>query len=76
MAVNEIWQYKFSQFDHTTRQGGLFADYINTVLQFKQELTGWPSECKNDEDAKKRYLKDYEKTEGSRYTRRVLTQGQ
>ncbi|XP_070167752.1 uncharacterized protein [Polyergus mexicanus] len=36
-AVSEIWQYKISQFDHTTRQGGLFAEYINTFLQLKQE---------------------------------------
>ncbi|XP_070167977.1 uncharacterized protein [Polyergus mexicanus] len=64
-AVSEIWQYKVSQFDHTTRQGGLFAEYINTFLQFKQEASGWSSECgKNDDDAKERYLREYEKTEG------------
>ncbi|XP_070171517.1 uncharacterized protein [Polyergus mexicanus] len=64
-AVSEIWQYKVSQFDHTTRQGGLFAEYINTFLQLKQEASGWPSECgENDDDAKERYLREYEKTEG------------
>src|SRR5580765_1759142 len=66
-AVSEIWQYKVSQFDRTTRQGGLFAEYINTFLQLKQEASGWPSECEgNDDDdgAKERYLQEYEKTEG------------
>ncbi|KAL6420497.1 hypothetical protein ACFW04_013832 [Cataglyphis niger] len=49
-AVSEIWQYKVSQFDYTTRQEGLFAEYINTFLQLKQEA--------------KQYLREYEKTEG------------
>ncbi|KAL6417053.1 hypothetical protein ACFW04_013026 [Cataglyphis niger] len=64
-AVSEIWQYKVSQFDYTTRQGGLFAEYINTFLQLKQEASGWPSECgENDDDAKEQYLREYERTEG------------
>ncbi|KAL6421648.1 hypothetical protein ACFW04_014566 [Cataglyphis niger] len=65
MAVSEILQYKVSQFDYTTRQGRLFAEYINTFLQLKQEASGWPSECgENDDDAKEQYLREYEKTEG------------
>ncbi|KAL6419605.1 hypothetical protein ACFW04_013693 [Cataglyphis niger] len=32
-------------------RGGLFAEYINTFLKFKQEASGWPSECgENDDD--------------------------
>jgi len=42
-----------------TRQGGLFVEYINTFLQLKQEASGWPSECEND-DAKERYLRETE----------------
>ncbi|KAL6423086.1 hypothetical protein ACFW04_010517 [Cataglyphis niger] len=50
--ISEIWQYKVSQFDYMTRQGGLFAKYINTFL-----------ECgENDDDAKEQYLREYEKT--------------
>jgi len=41
----------------------LFAEYINTFLQLKQ-ASGWPSECENDDDAKERYLREYEETEG------------
>ncbi|XP_070162481.1 uncharacterized protein [Polyergus mexicanus] len=74
-AVSEIWQYKVSQFirqsDHTTRQDGLFAKYINTFLQLKQEASRWPSECgENDDDAKERYLREYEKTKGIVFDKR------
>ncbi|XP_067210247.1 uncharacterized protein [Linepithema humile] len=61
--VSEIWQYNATRYDHGTRQGGLFAEYINTFLKLKQEASGWPSECTDDE-AKERYLRDYEETEG------------
>jgi G:T-mismatch repair DNA endonuclease (very short patch repair protein) len=61
--VNEIWRYKVSRYDPATRQGGLFAEYINSFLQLKQEASGWPSEC-GDDEAKERYLREYEETEG------------
>lgn len=54
--VDEIWQYQCTK--------GLFAGYINTFLQLKQEARGWPSECEGDEIAKERYLREYEATEG------------
>ncbi|KYN41550.1 hypothetical protein ALC56_04013 [Trachymyrmex septentrionalis] len=43
--------------------GGLFAEYINSFLKLKQEASGWPSECLDDE-SKEQYLREYEKTEG------------
>ncbi|KYN13280.1 hypothetical protein ALC57_14529, partial [Trachymyrmex cornetzi] len=61
--VSEIWQYKVTRYDPDTRQGGLFTGYINTFLQLKQKASGWPNECVDDE-AKERYLREYEKTEG------------
>ena len=42
----------------------MFAEYINTFLQLKQEASGLPSECGHNDDAKKHYLREYEKTEG------------
>ncbi|XP_018360602.1 PREDICTED: uncharacterized protein LOC108759595 [Trachymyrmex cornetzi] len=61
--VREIWQYKVTRYDPDTRQGGLFTGYINSFLQLKQEASGWPNECVDDE-AKERYLREYEETEG------------
>lgn len=73
-SVSEIWQYKVSQYDRASRQGGLFAEYINTFLQLKQEASGWPSECgENDDEAKERYLREYEKTEGIALDKRNIT---
>ena len=61
--VSEIWQFRVTRFDPRTRQGGLFAEYINSFLKLKQEASGWPSECLDDE-SKEQYLREYEKTEG------------
>ncbi|XP_071581882.1 uncharacterized protein [Temnothorax nylanderi] len=61
--VSEIWQYKVARYDPGTRQGGLFAEYINTFLKLKQEASGWPSDC-HDDEAKERYLREYAETEG------------
>jgi len=62
--VSEILHYKVARYDPGTQQGGLFAEYIIAFLQLKQEANGWPSECENDDDAKERYLREYEETEG------------
>ncbi|XP_070521947.1 uncharacterized protein [Cardiocondyla obscurior] len=62
-AVSEIWQYNVTRYDPTTRQGGLFTDYINCFLQLKQEASRWPSECVDDK-SKERYLREYENIEG------------
>ena len=63
-SVSEIWQYNSTRYDPVTRQGGLFTEYINTFLKLKQEASGWPGECGDDEDAKEQYLRDYAKVEG------------
>ncbi|KYN10203.1 hypothetical protein ALC57_17667 [Trachymyrmex cornetzi] len=61
--VSKIWQYKVTRYDPDTRQGGLFTGYTNSFLQLKQEASGWSNECVDDE-AKERYLREYEETEG------------
>ena len=43
---------------HRSGEGGLFADYINTFLKIKQEASGWPSWCK-DENTKADYIRSY-----------------
>ncbi|XP_031781451.1 uncharacterized protein LOC116416625 [Nasonia vitripennis] len=56
-----IWQYDTTRFDGT--KGGLFAQYVNLFLKIKQEASDWPSWCIN-ENAKARYLAEYERDEG------------
>ncbi|EFN85139.1 hypothetical protein EAI_03501, partial [Harpegnathos saltator] len=70
-SVSEIWDYKISRYD--TQQGGLFAEYINCFLQLKQEASGWPIECEeNDENAKECYLRVYKQIEGVVLDRRNI----
>ena len=42
-TINEVYHWKeTTQCDPNTRQGGLFAQYIDTFLKFKQEACGPP----------------------------------
>lgn len=65
LSVQEIWHYAVTSFDPVTRQGGLFAAYIDTFLKMKQEASGWPAECVDDV-TRARYLAEYERVEGIR----------
>ena len=51
------------QYSSDTKTGGLFTKYINQFLKLKQEASGWPDWCTNDE-LKNKYLKDYYDHEG------------
>ena len=53
-----IWQYTMTQYDKNTKQGGIFAGYVNTFLKTKQEASGWPEDC-DTEEAKDLYIKNY-----------------
>ena len=56
--------YEVHHLDKTTKhdpksgKGGLFAEYINMFLKIKQEASGWPNWC-SDEDKRSEYIKSY-----------------
>ena len=57
--IYEIYHWnKTTKYDPNSGKGGLFADYINTFLKIKQEASGWPSWC-TDEDKKNDYIRSY-----------------
>ena len=57
--IFEIYHWnETTQYDPRSGEGGLFADYINTFLKIKQEASGWPSWCK-DENTKSDYIRSY-----------------
>ncbi|XP_052761746.1 uncharacterized protein LOC128204370 [Mya arenaria] len=57
--IYEVWHFdEVSQYDPETKQGGLFTEYVNTFLKIKQEASGWPDWCVNEE-TKQRYIKEY-----------------
>ncbi|MCW4344201.1 MAG: hypothetical protein N0E48_12745 [Candidatus Thiodiazotropha endolucinida] len=64
MSIYEIWHFSIvSQYDPKSKSGGVFTDYVNTFLKVKQEASGWPDWCV-DEDSKKAYIKQYFDKEG------------
>lgn len=48
-----IWQYKTTTYDKTTNSGGLFSGYVNAFLKLKQQASGWPAWCTDDESKDK-----------------------
>uniref|UniRef100_A0A915HPM7 Uncharacterized protein n=1 Tax=Romanomermis culicivorax TaxID=13658 RepID=A0A915HPM7_ROMCU len=43
LEIQEVWHYEETpKYNPCTKTGGLFADYINTFLQLKQQVDGWP----------------------------------
>ncbi|XP_044594829.1 uncharacterized protein LOC123272194 [Cotesia glomerata] len=62
--IDEIWSYNTVQYipgdDNIT---GLFVEYINTFLKIKQEASGWPVHC-IDEQSRQEYIDNYEAREG------------
>ena len=51
MKMYEVYHWaETSQFNMSTGDSGLFADYVNTFLKIKQEASGWPDWVKTDED--------------------------
>ena len=66
-----IWQYKSTQYDQASGEGGLFAAYVNTFLRLKQQASGWPSLC-TDDTTKERYINEYEREEGIRLDREKI----
>ena len=60
--IDEIWQYNTQKYnpidDQSDQTNGLFVEYINTFLKIKQQASGWPSECTNEETRNK-YIREY-----------------
>ncbi len=58
------WHFpQTTQYNPATRQGGLWAQYIDLWLKIKQEADGYPSWCQTEEDRQK-YISDYYTHEG------------
>ena len=64
LTIYEVYHWdNTSTYDSTSKSGGLFSEYINSFLKLKQEASGWPLWCKNDQD-KELYIKNYHEKEG------------
>jgi hypothetical protein len=59
----EIYEYEVDMYDPYSREGGFFADFINTFLKLKAEANGYPIWVRTLENAMLR-LSMLEKTCG------------
>ena len=48
--IMEVYEYEVTIYDPHTREGGRFADYINTFLKLKAETSGYTAGVRNPED--------------------------
>ena len=66
LKIFSVWHWNASEkYDAEKKSGGFFTEYVNTFLKVKQENSGYPSWCENDND-KDKYIEEYERNEGIR----------
>ena len=42
-----MYEYKVTRYEPETREGGLFAGYVDTFLKLKAEASGYPAWVRN-----------------------------
>ena len=68
LEIFEVYEYKVTQYDPHTCEGGLFVDYINTFLKLKAEASGYPSWVRSPEE-EEQYNENLYAREGVRLDR-------
>ncbi|VDI47708.1 Hypothetical predicted protein [Mytilus galloprovincialis] len=64
LKIYEIWHFpETTKYDKEMKSGGLFSDYVQLFLKIKQESSGFPKECKTEEQ-KQEYIRLYKENEG------------
>ena len=63
IKIYEIWDYETVQYDPESREGGLFAGYINNLFTKKVEASGFPEGCESEED-KLKFVREVQEAEG------------
>ena len=64
LKIYEVWHFdELARYDPDTKEGGLFAEYVNAFLKMKQEASDWPAWCQTDEQ-KHQYIERYFDKEG------------
>lgn len=61
--IHEIWSYNVSQYDRSTKTGGLFTEMMDKFIKMKQQASGWPAFC-TDQTTKDRYVENFFNSEG------------
>lgn len=63
ITIHEIWEYEVMQYNPKTKQGGVFASYIDNFVKIKVQNSGFPKTCVTPEQ-KAQYIQDFKDREG------------
>jgi hypothetical protein len=63
LEFQEMYNYKVTQYNPETGDGGLFVEYINTFLKLKAESSGYPSWVQTTADVEL-YIRQFFESEG------------
>lgn len=64
LKIYEVYHWgDTTQYNPQTQKGGLFAEYMNMWTRHKQQSSGYPDWCV-DEETRSRYVADYLRDEG------------
>jgi hypothetical protein len=50
LEIHEVYEYKVTRYDPETREGGLFAGYIDTFLKMNSEACGYSAWARTPAD--------------------------
>jgi hypothetical protein len=62
LDFHEVCEYKVTQYDPQSGDGGLLVEYINTFVKLKTEASGYPNwvQCTEHKD---QYISEFQKGE-------------
>ena len=66
-----VYEYQVTQYDPSTREGGLFVEYINMFLKLKAEASGY-SRCVRSPEDEERYIENFFARESVRLYRDAI----
>jgi len=68
LEINHVYEFKVTQYNPETGEGGLFVDYINTFLKLKAEASVYSGWLRSPED-EEQYVESFWTKEGIRLDR-------
>ena len=71
LEIYELYEYYVTRYSPETREGGLFAGYINTFLKLKEEASGYPTWVRSPTD-EERHIDSFWKSEVVRLDRESI----
>ena len=72
IEIFEVCHYPQTDvYDKSIQSGGLFTEYVDLFLKYKQEASGYPDDVLSDQE-KEEYIKNYHQKEGIKLERQNI----